>query len=35
MWISLDMPNTTWDIMTEYTLNDRDMIIGTQLKDIG
>ena len=33
MCISLDMPNTAWDIMTQYIINGRDMTIGIQLND--
>ena len=29
-----DMPNMAWDIMTQYIINNRDMIIEIQLKDI-
>ena len=28
------MPNMIWDIMTYYIINDRDMTIGIQLKDL-
>ena len=32
--VSLDMPNTACDAVTYYILNDRDMAIGIELKDI-
>ena len=28
------MQNMAWDIVTYYIINDRDMTIGIQLKDI-
>ena len=28
------MQNTAWDIVTRYIINDRDMTIEIQLKDI-
>ena len=34
MCVSLDMPNMAWDIMTQYIINNRDMTIEIQLKDI-
>ena len=34
MCIYLDMQNTAWDIVTRYIINDRDMTIEIQLKDI-
>ena len=34
MSMSLNMSNTVWDAVTLYTINDRDMTIGIQLKDI-
>ena len=32
--LSLDIPNTAWDIVTQYIVNDKEIIIGIQLNNI-
>ena len=32
--LSLDIPNTAWDIVTQYIINDKEIIIGIQLNNI-
>ena len=31
---SLDIPNTAWDIVTRYIINDKEIVIGIQLNNI-
>ena len=32
--LSLDIPNTAWDIVTQCIINDKEIIIGIQLNNI-